>query len=578
MGPTVCELEGPIPIVNMSKTLMATAPEDTPTAPDWQARSDRIGEMDPRGARRDYRGRRMSRLFGVALALFAPLLAFGCKQKVWKAEFAEVDEGRTLDAEAPFLKVHTTRGDLFVLERWSLDEDSRLIAGEGLHYDDRRRQRGEGEHAVQYDDVALLETNQPKTVVHSGLIVLGVATVGSAVGTIYCAANPKACFGSCPTFFTVDGDTKTIQAEGFSASIARVLEDTDVDAMYTARATSPVFELLMTNEALETHLVRSVHLLAAPRIAEARVHRDGDRYVSAMRLHAPRECTSPRGDCLPDVARHDDLEYRSPADPRDLARREVVELEFPAGAGQRGIVVTARNSLLNTFLFYQALAYLGDTMSDAFVKLEQARDEGRSLRALKRVGRALGDIDIEVRTRGGRWLKIGAFAEVGPIAREVQLVTIPEEITARLPTDRLRVRLRMTAGNWKVDHVALAELGEAVEPLRLAPFEILRNDAPDAEALETLSDPDRHLITYPGDAYVLRFAVPPGDHELFLESTGYYYEWMREGWLPEQDLGAARQMILSPRRMLRRLAPAYKAIEDDIEEIFWNTRVERGEP
>ena len=80
-----------------------------------------------------------------------------------------------------------------------------------------------------------------------------------------------------------------MQAEGFSASIARSLESTDVDAMWTARPPSPTFDVLMTNEALETHVVDSVRVVAIQRPPGGRVLRSGASYYPARPIHAPRE-------------------------------------------------------------------------------------------------------------------------------------------------------------------------------------------------------------------------------------------------------------------------------------------------
>ena len=55
-------------------------------------------------------------------------------------------------------------------------------------------------------------------------------------------------------------------AEGFSASIAPSLEATDVDAINTVARGGEAFEVTMKNEALETHSVRHVDLLALPRV------------------------------------------------------------------------------------------------------------------------------------------------------------------------------------------------------------------------------------------------------------------------------------------------------------------------
>lgn len=115
----------------------------------------------------------------------------------------------------------------------------------------------------------------------------------------------------------------------------------------------------MTNDALETHMVDRVRVIAVPRPNGARVLRAGDAYYPALRMAAPTSCVSASGDCLADVVRADSREYASLAGERDLAEKETIELDLPASSGARGLLVGARNTLLNTFLFYQGLAYMG---------------------------------------------------------------------------------------------------------------------------------------------------------------------------------------------------------------------------
>lgn len=86
----------------------------------------------------------------------------------------------------------------------------------------------------------------------------------------YCLVNPKACFGSRPTFYAWDGERMALQAEGFSASVCPVLEARDIDALYKAKPKSQDFELRVTNEALETHVIRYANILAVPRPASGR--------------------------------------------------------------------------------------------------------------------------------------------------------------------------------------------------------------------------------------------------------------------------------------------------------------------
>ena len=63
-----------------------------------------------------------------------------------------------------------------------------------------------------------------------------------------------------------------------------------------------------------------------------------------------------------------------------------------------------------------------------------------------------------------------------------------------------------------------------------------------------------------------------GPYQLFLESKGYYVEWMRQEWLKEEDPEMVQLMIRNPKEYLKLLAPEYKSREDEMENIFWNSK------
>ena len=120
---------------------------------------------------------------------------------------------------------------------------------------------------VPVDEIALVETNEPGPSIVGGLaFVTGI----TALGSILCLTNPKACFGSCPTFYAFNGDTVTLQAEGFSSSIMPHLEKKDIDMLYSAQVTKE-FELILTNEAFETHSIRYAEILAFKKTVDERV-------------------------------------------------------------------------------------------------------------------------------------------------------------------------------------------------------------------------------------------------------------------------------------------------------------------
>lgn len=465
------------------------------------------------------------------------------------------------------LKVHLRSGNLVVLDSW-VETDSGLTGGGALYGLDRTLV-GTGRFTVPADSIALLET-ETHSVSRAGpsITFMGVWTALWTAITIQCVSNPKSCFGSCPTFYPEGGDSKVPAAEGFSSSIARVLEARDVDALWDAKVAERRFTLRMTNEALETHAVRSLRLFAAPRPAGGRVLQGTDgSFYPALEVRAPARCTGPEGDCLAAVGLLDGAERRSVSDSTDLAARETVELEFPAAAGPKGLVLAARQSLVSTYLFYQTIAYLGGRAGDWLAGLE--RSDPAQARQAMGLARALGGIEVEVRGPAGGWRRVGTYDEAGPIATSV--VAVPLGHTGR---DTVHLRLRMAKGAWRVNWVALASLGGPVTPVALEPDRVEHQGADDAAALRRLREPDRYLVTYPGDAYRIGFTLPAGlrDPELFLESRGYYYEWMRREWMAEEDPAMAALMLLDPGQALRRMAPAFKRVEPDMERLFWESR------
>jgi hypothetical protein len=403
---------------------------------------------------------------------------------------------------------------------------------------------------------------------------LGVITGASLAITALCLANTKACFGSCPTFYVSDGGRELLQAEGFSASVAPALEATDIDALYLARPARRAFEVRMTNEALETHVIRRVRVLAAPRPERGRTFatQAGD-FWQASAIVEPRRCTGPEGDCLAAVRAVDGAERFSATDSTDLAAREVIELEFPEVRGDSlGLIVGSRQTLLSTYVLYQALAYMGRSAGTWLAALQ--RGDGRTRAQAAGLGRVLGGIEVQARDSGGAWVTVGQTQETGPLATDVRVVMLPH-----LAAGATQLRLRLTRGHWRLDYVALARLSARVEPLRLDPVAVRRDragdvDAPDASALALLSDSSRVLTTFPGDAYTLVYELPEdfGHYELFLEARGYYLEWMREEWMREENSARAAMMFLEPALALRLLAPEFKRQEAKMEKAFWGSR------
>jgi hypothetical protein len=499
-----------------------------------------------------------------ALATFVTISLLGaCVSRIERKVSADL---ATVDLKAPFLKAHMRDGDLYVLSSWTIDEAEAQLLGTGERFGPARGAGVAGTYRVRFADVALYETN---TVIRSPVVAaMAVVTGASVVVTVACLANPKACFGSCPTFYaTTDEGQRFLQAEGFSDSIAPSLERNDVDALWRSTGRGGELSLLMTNEAYETHVVKQADVLAVPRPPGGRVLADASGLWAASALRPASRCRSTHGDCLDLVRAVDGRERTTVTDPDDLAARETIELAFeddgPGGAG-RALVVGARQTLVTTFLLYQGLSYLGGSATAWLARGERGQRIGPAVD----LSRLLGGIEVQVPVDDG-WQTVGEVYETGPIATDVHLVRLPAGVSGRA------LRLRLPKGGWRLDYLALAELAGAATAIRVSPTRVHGTLGRDYGAGRSAAT-GFPIVTMPGDEYELRYQLPPGeDYELFLDSRGYYLEWMRQQWLREENPLAALRMLLSPRQALRTLAPAFKEIEPQAEELFWRSRYAR---
>ena len=509
----------------------------------------------------------------VCLALVVGLaLAPGCAPlEIPARRLTEPGGVASLDGASPFLKAHMMDGSVYVLSAWSVDERDQVVSGVGRLLGVNRKELDSGELEVPIASVAIFETNvlQKGTAVQSMSVMSGL----SLVLTGYCLANPKACFGSCPTFYAVGSEGMILQAEGFSSSVAPSLERPDVDALYRASPEARRMEVRMTNEAMETHVVRYADVLAVRRPPGGRVLAATDgRFYEVVRSIEPTSAVGPEGDCLSAVTAFDGTERKSSADATFLGAKEVIDLEFSGvPVGDVGLQIASRQSLMSTYLFYQALSYLGGSACEWIAALERGDLEMRG--RFNAMIDALGGIEVLVETAPGEFTLVDEINESGPLATDTAVARLPH-VGSSGP---LRVRLRLTKGLWRLDCLALADLGDPVEPIRVRPSEVSGNDSRVRTPLALLLDREKFLTTYPGDVYTMVYELPDdfGEYELFLETSGYYLEWMREEWLAEEDLAKAMRMFLDPEGALRELAPEFAAVEADMEDMFWSSRYVR---
>ena len=131
--------------------------------------------------------------------------------------------------------------------------------------------------------------------------------------SIYCLSDPKACFGSCPTVYTGSGDSWSFEAELFSYSISKLLERADLDRLGQQRSSGSAFTLRVANEALETHHINLVNLVAVRHPLGTMAFPTPDAGVVAVRdLREPWSAVNSEGrDVLQTVQYWDDRACRS---------------------------------------------------------------------------------------------------------------------------------------------------------------------------------------------------------------------------------------------------------------------------
>ena len=512
---------------------------------------------------------------GVALALCVGCIALASCNNVHKLtrEHIEPEALLSVTPADSFLKAHLNGGHLVLFDSWALDTVDREVRGSGVELDYNRDTVGTGVMAVHLDSVAIFETNVVQR--SPTMATLGVLTGITAAVAVLCATSPKTCFGSCPTFYVPEGDSLSLRAEGFSSSIAPSLEKSDVDRLEPVGILGDTLTITMTNEALETHVVRHADLLAVPKmITDEQSPQDirifqghaGDFY-QAMSMQAPVSCDAPEGDCLELMATYDGNERSSLADSTSLASKEWIKLQFDElPAGDAGLVLGMRQSLMSTFLLYQALAYMGEDVGHWIAQLE--RSGLQEADPMHHLLKEVAELEVYIEQNGER-VKVGGISEYGPLVTDEHIIRLPA-----LEDESLNVWLHLNKGFWRLDYIALAGISEALPHVRIQPVATSYKGTPDAEALENLLDPSSSLVTLPGDRYEISYELgaQPERYAYFLESRGYYLEWIRQEWLADQDPAKVRQMFLNPSATMKELAPAFKAIEPVMEEAFWNSR------
>ena len=497
--------------------------------------------------------------------LLSALVFVGCRFYTPIA-VREVDTTVSGLVESPVRAHLLDLSSVFFQDGVLLDDDT--LRGVGRAYNIRMQPLG-ARSTVPIDSLAGLEAITGGEL-RTGLSI--VASIFAAGGAALAAAGlAVAIFGSCPTFYASTADGFTLEAEAFSYSISPLLESRDVDVLRSTLPKDGWIELELRNEALETHFINHLEILAADTEPGEQIFPDVRGGVLAVDgFLPPVSVVDAAGEDLTNVLSSvDGVAYETPVD-RIRAARDgdpfdhlIIEVP-PHPDGEAVVVLRLRNSLLTTLLFYDLMLAPGgiktiDWMREDFERIDRAVEMAFFAREY------LG-LQVEVEGENG-FEPVSRVSDPGPIAWEEVGITVPAH-----PERTTRIRLSFLADAFRIDRVGLAESWRQPDFRRVHVAEVVGPDgALELEAVRALGSPDdQYLETRPTHRMTLRFLVGPEEGSYLLAAQGYYTEWVRPKWIRE----ARRPRHFQPNRgAIRELHTRWLDERADLEERFFSSAI-----
>lgn len=478
--------------------------------------------------------------------------------------------------ESP-VKAHLSDGSTVVFAEGATIVRDRVY-GKGVRYGPVMQLVGPAA-TIPLDSVIGMETfrteiSGAKTVGYS--LLATAATLAGGIG-LACAIDPK-CFGSCPTIYADSAGTPVLEAEGFSYSIAPLLEARDIDRLRSQPDSQGIVRLQVWNEALETHYINHLALIEATHAPGELVLPDENgrpvavaRYVDGVTAHDRRG-----RDIAPRIARADGVLFST--DEATLAAVSAgdmddhIDLAFPGppGSDSVAIVLRMRNSLLNTILFYDYMLARPGARSLDWMENDLGRI-GPTVALGRWYDGKLG-MRVAVQRADGGWEQVSKLSDYGPIAwRDVASV-----IPVPAGGDTMRVRISFLADQWRIDRLAVAASVRRV-PVRTIDASDVEGAAGshEAVALAAIGGADEnYLQTSPRQRFTVSFDVgragPAAPRTFLLVSQGYYTEWVRGSWMTGQrDTSAFKPEDATLLHALR----SWRAEKDSMEKQFYRSRI-----
>ena len=437
-------------------------------------------------------------------------------------------------------KAHLYDGSLIVFADGFVMSEG-IIKGNGIRYDLTREPQVTID-SISIDSIACLEYYKKE--LQAGPFLGSLSAPLLFLAAIQNEDIYKAFFGSCPTVYSFDGEKYTLEAECFSYSVSPSIETDDLDRIDHGKVINGDFVLNIRNEALETHYINQMKLLAVdhpkeyePFPANRKFLERKDQIILFGQESDIIKATSKSGQNVAALlTARDEKWYRSAASTvQELSKRVTrdwveVATEVPEGAKIMNVAIRFRNTLFHTIVFYDLLLdgegvrgidWMGVDMADPIY-----------LSSLYDWYQKYFGIDVQLWDKDGYEQKIH-IDDTGPIAWR--------QVAFELPVPRgqeVRIRFEFLADNVMLDWVGISfDTSPEFTIRELDCQEIIDNNGKrnkiDPSTIK-LSD-NQYLITSPAESYFINFEVEDERNGMkrtyFLKSRGFYIEWIRHDWL-----------------------------------------------
>jgi len=443
----------------------------------------------------------------------------------------------------------------------------------------------ESEHVIPMDSIAAVSYyEQQSSNLGSFMLVLYGASMPPYA--IHCLNCPKCCFGSCPTVYTQSNSVYKLEAELFSYSLSRYFQEQDLDRLSLKPSSNDDFQLRLTNEALETHFINQLNLLAVEHPPNTQVYpTPNGNFITAQQLYTPTEATDYYDQEVLDLLLYRDgqsyrtdlrlVEQMGVASDRD---RIDLKLTIPDKATRINLILRLKNTLLSTILFYDVV--LGSQGLEALEWTERLNTDSLYASYYHSIYQALSGLKIKLR-KNDTWVEKLSIGDVGPIVWKDLAVELPVEQNGQ---GEMTIRLEFFPDNLMIDYIAFepaTDDGISVIKKEILPETIrdYKGDSANTLIKNILYSDDQFLVTNPGDSYYINYQVPTHPNKettLFVYSKGYYKEWIRGEWVHNRKSGY-RFNLFDVEGTIRQLRKSWLENRELMESTFFKTRIPLAE-